>query len=504
MAGLFVSSKSQATRHGVYAIRKTSPAVVKATGFGTAAIVEKFSWGPSQTLTSPTSVADLLLTIAPPGMTRTDPGYMAVTNKAFPFLKYVRVLGSTAIKAFATINKTGPTALIVVTLKYEGTEGNAVVITIGAASDGDANHFNITATVTGASGTTTDLIENYNVSGTGADSSLSTTDLAKLRLIGAVTKSSAGLPILGSTTCTGGTNGTIDATTYVGTIGTGDKGLAKLEGSKAIDHVFFGDPGNSLRAAANAGMKAHVDARTDRIGYINGDSGMTAAAAQTDVANYRSRNLMYCDPYVYVFDDVTGAKTLVTSASFAGAISSQLSPSTSIAWKNAEAVAILGGIVDLEADRGDASATNTAAGISTFMREEEGGYTIEAAVVTIAPSSPADADHTSTRMGIYIARSVTKSLRPLIDAPNVPANQQDGVDAITTFMEVLKGNAGRDPNHTPHVIDYAIGDLGNENPDVEIAAGDYSIPLASTFSSGMKRIFLVFDGSPFVKIRTAT
>lgn len=499
--GLFVSSKAQATRHGVYAIRKTSPATIRPTGFGTAAIVEQFSWGPIQTLTSPTSRADLLSTIAPPGMTRTTPGYMAVTNKAFPFLKFVRALGSSSVKASAIINKTGPAALITVVLKYEGTEGNAVIITIGAASDGDANHFNITATVTGASGTTTDLIENFNVSGTGADTTLSETDLATLRLIGAVTKSSAGVPILGSTTCTGGANGTVDATTYVGTAGSGDKGLAKLEGSKGIDHVFFGDPGNSLRAAANAGLKAHVDLMSDRCGYMNGDSGMSASDAQTDVANYRSRNVVYCDPWAYVFDDVTGAKRLVPTGSFAGSLASQLSPSTPIAWKSPEVIAMLDGIVDLEADRGDASATNTDAGISTFIREEDGGFTIEAAVVTIAPTSPADKDHTTTRMGIYIARSVTKSLRPSVDAPNVPVNQQDCVDATTVFMEGLKGNAGRDPNHTPHVLDYDIGDLSAENPDADIAAGDFSIPLNAKFSTGMGRIFLVFNGGPQVQVK---
>lgn len=502
--GLFVSSKSQATRHGVYAIRKTSPAVVKATGFGTAAIVEQFPWGPSQTLTSPTSKADLLNTIAPPGMTRTGAGYMAVTNKAFPFIKYVRVLGDTAVKASAVILTGAAAPLITVELKYEGDEGNAVIITIAAASDGDANHFNITATVTGASGETTDFIANYNVSGTGDDSELSTRDLATLRLIGSITKESSGVPALGSTTCSGGTNGTIDASTYVGTSGTNDAGLAKLEGSKGIDHVFFGDPGNSLRAAANNGMKQHVDLMSDRCGYINGDSGMTATDAQTDVANYRSRNVVYCDPWCYVFDDVTGAKRLVTTASFAGSLASQLSPSTSIAWKGPEPIAMLGGIVDLEADRGDACSTNTDAGISTFIREEDGGFTLEAAVVTIAPSVPADKDHTTTRMGIYIARSITKSLRSSVDAPNVPVNQQDCVDATTTFMEVLKGNAGRDPNHTPHVLDYGIGDLGAENPDVELSSGDFSIPLDAKLSTGMARIFLLFNGSPFVVVRATS
>jgi phage tail sheath protein FI len=491
--GLFVSSKASATRHGVYAIEKTPPAVIAATGFGTAAMVEQLPWGPSQVLTSPTSKAELLLTIAPPGMTRTGSGYLSVIRKGFPFLKFVRVLGSTAVTASAAINKTGPTLLFTVALKYPGTEGNAVVITTSAASDGDANHFNITASVTGASGTTTDLIENYNLSGTGADTALTTADLAKLRLIGSITKSSSGVPILGSTTCTGGTNGTIDATTYVGTQGANDKGVAKLEGSKGIDHFFCGDPGNSIRAAVNAGFKSHADYMSDRCAYLNGNSANTATQAQTDVANYRSQRVVYCDPWVYLYDDVTGAKTLVTSAAFAASVASQLSPSTKIAWKSDEVISMLGGIVDLEADRGEATSTNTTAGIATFIREEDGGFTIEADPVTIAPTTPAKKSHTRTRMGHYIARSITKSLRSSVDAPNVPVNQQDCVDAVTTFMEVLKGNAGRDPNHTPHVLDYGIGDLDAENPQASKDDGDFSIPLDVKTSSGMSRIFLSFN-----------
>ena len=70
---------------------------------------------------------------------------------------------------------------------------------VTAASDGDANHFNLEATVTGASGTTTDLIENVNVSGVGADALPTQTQLDQLLLIGSVTKSSAGVPILAGT-----------------------------------------------------------------------------------------------------------------------------------------------------------------------------------------------------------------------------------------------------------------------------------------------------------------
>lgn len=498
--GLFVTSTAQATRHDVYAFEKTPPAVIKATGFGTAALVEQQSWGPSQTLTSPSRMGEMLNQVAPPGMNRTNSGYLAAIRKAFPFLKYVRVLGSTAVIASVTVNKTGPTALFIVALKYAGVAGNSVTVTTSAASDGDANHFNLTVAVTGASGTTTDFIANLNLSGVGADVLPTQTQLDQLLLVGTVTKSASGLPIIGSSSCTGGTDGTIDATTYVGTQSANDKGASKLESSKGIDHFFCGDPGNTIRAAVNAGFKSHADFMSDRCAYLNGNSGQTATAAQTDVASYRSQRVVYCDPWAYIYDDTDGTKRLVPTASFAGSVASQLSPSTSIAWKNDEVIALLGGIVDLEADRGDAASTNTTAGIATFIREEDGGFTIEAGVVTIAPTTPAKADHMRTRIGHYIARSIKKSLRGSVDAPNVPVNQQDCIDATVAFMEVLKGNAGRDPNHTPHVLDYAIGDLGSTNPQASLDSGDFGIPLDAKTSTGMSRIFLNFNYGPTVQV----
>lgn len=498
--GLFVTSKAAATRHDVYAIEKTPPAVIKATGTNVAVLVEQQSWGPSQSLVAPTRMGAMLNMIAPPGMNRTNSGYLAAIRKGFPFLRFVRVLGSTAAAASATINKTGPTALIVVTLKYPGTEGNSVICTTSAASDGDSNHFNLTVSVTGPSGTTTDLIANINVSGVGTDSLPTQAQLDQLLLVGSVTKSSSGVPIIGSTTCTGGTNGTIDATSYVGTAGSNNQGLAKLESARDIDHFFCGDPGNSLRAAVNAGVVAHAALMSDRVGYINGNSGQTASAAQTDVASYRSQRVVYCDPWVYIYDDTDGTKRLVPSASFAGAVAAQTSPSTPIAWKDPEIGDMLAGIVDLEAERGEAAATNTAAGIATFIREEEGGFRIEADVVTIAPSQPSKALLTRTRMGHYIARSIKRSIRSSVDAPNTPENQQDILDAVVAFMEVLKANKGRDANHTPHVLDYSLDDPFAANPQNEVDAGDYQIPLNAKTSRGMARIFLNLNYGETVNI----
>lgn len=500
---LFITSKSQARRHGVYAFEKPAPLVITPTGTGVAALVEQQSWGPAGVVTQAPSFAALLNMIAPPGMNRTNPGYMAATGKAFPTFKFVRVLGSAAVVASVDIPESGaePDDIIRVTAKYAGTEGNAITITISAATDGDANHVNITASVAGDSGSYEETIANFNASGVGAPTPLSQAEKNALVLVGDVTVLTAGVPEAGSYSLTSGANGTIDAARYVGTAGTGNHGVARFEGDKTIDHIFTGDPGNSLRAGVNAGLVAHANSMGDRVAYLNGPSGNTAAQAQSDVANYRSQRAVYCDPWCFSYDDVDGTKRLVTTASFAASVASQLSPSTSIAWKDPIVGDMLRGIVDLEADRGDLAAANTAAGIATFIAEEGGGFRIEAGVTTIAPQAPARKNLTRTRMGHYMARSIKESVRSSVDAPNVRENQQDIIDAITAFMEQLKrASASSRVNFEPHVIDYRIEDISASNSSSDIAAGDFNVDLSAQESSSMERIFINLNHGETVQI----
>lgn len=495
---LFITSTSTANRHAAYAIERAAPAVVKATGTFVAAIVEQFPWGPVGSLIKPGSISERLYTLAPNGMTRTGPGYLAQAAKGWPALYAVRVLGPTAATATATLTQSAA-AKVGVAGKYPGVGANSFIATVSAPSDGVTGHFNLDVSVTGATGTTTDSFRNLNVSGTGSD--VLPTSYTNTRLVGAVTKTAAGTPDFGTYVFTGGTDGTITSAEYVGTQGTGDKGLSLLEGDATIRHVFTGDPGNTLRSAVNSGITTHVTYMGERCGYLNGPSGQALSAAQTDVASYRSKRIVYVDPWCYILDDTTGAKQLVPSAPFAASVAAQLSPSTSIAWKNAEVVAgMLGGIVDIEADRGQGAGSNTDAGICTLIREQNGGFSFEAGVVTYAPTDPTVKRHTRTRMGDYIAYSITQSWRGFVDGPNVPANQQALVSSVDGFMDPLKRAANTDPNHTPHVLDYSISNLAAANAQTDIDNGDYTVPLNAKFSAGQERIFLSFSFGESVKI----
>lgn len=497
---LFVTSTSSVSRHGVFAIERIPPTSITPSGTGVACILGQFPWGPGgatngATIYQPSSLADFRKVFAPPGFTRTGSAYLQTLAFAFPTIYGYRVIGPTAVAASATLSSVTPTQICTVTLKYPGTSGNSVTVTVAAADDADANHFNLTVTITSTSGTTSDVIKNVNFSGTGSDS---TFDLTNSVLIGSITKLASGRPINASTTCSSGTDGTIDATTYVGTAGSGDKGYAKLETNLNIRHVFHDDPGNTIRAAVNAGAKAHAAYMRDRVAYINGNSGLSAASTQTDVASYRDGNTVYCDPWCNVYDDTDGTKRLIPPNAAVASLSSQLSPSTSPAWKDSSARRMLGAIVDLESDRGDSSGTNTLLGITTIIPFASGGFCLEAAKVTDLTSGKTNL--TRTAMGIYIASSVKNSLASNVDAPNVPLNQQDIVSAVTDFLSGLKANKDIDPNNSPYILDYSITPVATSNSQSSLDQGNFIVEANVKLGSSMERIFFSVQYGETVRV----
>jgi len=497
---LFITSESAATRHAVYAIERTPPATIVAAGATVVAMVEQFPWGPDGEVYTTGGVKDFIDTFAPGGMTRTGAGYMSVIGKAWPILKIVRVVGTGAAAATASLPDAVPAQIISVTAKYKGTAGNAITWTVSNATDGVSQHFNLTLSVTSASGTTTDLFQNLNYSGTGSDS---TPDFTNMKLTGAITKLLAGRPINGTGTLGTGSDGAVTSPNYVGTQGAADKGIALLEGDKTIDLVLTADPGNSLRAAVNAGLAAHADFMTDRIAFINGPSGQTSAQAITDVASYRSFRVCYIDVWAYQRNDTDGTEQLVPSAPFAASAAANLSPSTSFSWKSVTVQRLLSSITRLEAARGDQAYTNEQAGICTLQQEDLGGFTFEAAVLTGAPTNPAKRKFKRTRMAHYIAKAVKVSLREYVDSPNVDFNQQDEINAVFEFLSTLKGHVKVDPNNLPHIVDFQIPTISDFNAQADLDNGLFTIPANVKVSSDQEKIFFSMQIGETVNVTTS-
>jgi hypothetical protein len=491
---IWISSPTAARRHAAYAIERTPSAVVQAIGTGVAAIVAQLPWGPdSSKVTTPSGPKDLIYTFAPPGMDHTGSGYLSIIGKGWPTLKVVRALGPAATQASTPLGN-----VVTVLGKYNGAAGNSLVGTVSNAGDGNGNHFRLTVQIVGPSGSTSEVFDNLDYSGTAVDSKPS---FSNSYLVGAILKNNSGRPQNGTYTFSGGSDGIPSALSYNGTAGTGNMGIAALEGDSGVRHVFVDDPGAPLRPAVNAALVQHVQAMGDRCAYLTGNQGQALADVATDVGNYRSARVVYVDPWVYVLDDAAGAAHLVPAASFAASVAAQLSPSTSIAWKDPEVLAMLSGIHDLEFDRGNGAADNSDHGVATIIREENGGFSIEAGVLTVAPLDPARRNHTRTRMGDYAAVSMVRSSRSFIDAPNVPSNQQAVVTMVQTFMERLTAAQKSDPNHTPHCLAYAIPPLSEFNAQGDLDAGQLTVPVDMKTSSGIEKLFfsVLFGESVQVK-----
>lgn len=499
---LFVTSVASVQRHMVFAIERKPPVTLRAQGTSCVAVVGQFPWGPTESVYEPSGIGDAINTFAPPGFDRTLSGYLGITGKGFPQLKIVGVRSPTAVAASAVLETTGgsPTAVCTVHAKYAAIAGNSIVATTSDADDADPNHFNLTVSITGASGTTTEVIKNINFSGTGPDS---TFDLSQSNLLSSITRTASGLVARTATTFTSGTSPAVVSSDYVGTSGTGDKGLSLLEGYKDVRHVAVDDCGNSLRAAVNAGLVAHAEFCGDRIAFLNGNSGQAASAAQSDAATFSSKQTIYVDPWYNKADDIDGTLRLVGGSILAASVAAQTSPSTSIAWKDPSQRALLRDVVSLEANRGDQAGTNTEAGVVTIIPEETGGFSFESAHVTSYPADPDTGDLTRTRMAIYIVTAFTAAARPMIDAPNVETNQDALVMALSSFLDGLQRAAKSDPNHTPHILGYTIGDPASVNTDDQEAAGIYFLPADVKTSPAMEKIGLSLSIGPTVKLSAA-
>ncbi len=490
--GLFILSTSTATQHGVYAIKRTPTTQIRASGTGRLALVGSFLWGPTDQIIQPASIAELKQLVAPAGFTRTGYAYLLLLCMAFPDIVCVRVVGSSASKASKNLSDANPTNIAAITAKYVGTGINSASIVVSDATDADANHFNLTVTASSASGSTVDRIENINFSAVGTVTTFTAADGEKLQLVAPPVRSVAGRPVNGTYTfSTAGTDGTINSAAYIGTASSGNIGIALCETDSNIRHVLCDYPGSGAIAAVNAGLVAHRVLMGDRFVYVNGIPAQTAAQVQADALLYQAAGTIYADPWAYMRDDVTQAEQLVPPAIFAAGLAAQLSPSTSFAWKASEVRTALGAITRLETARGMAAPTNTAAGISTLIKAPAGGWVFEAAVNTISPADKTQTEPTTTGMDIYIAKAFVASVYGSVDSPNVDVNREDLRLALGGFMDGLKRNKDKDPNHMPHVVDFDIPPADSINTPADYAAGDVYIPLSVQYSNGMHRIFLV-------------
>jgi hypothetical protein len=495
---IWQASVSSALGPGVYGVNAKPAASLPVEGTDVTCLCEQFPWGPTGVVYDPTDIADRILTFYPPGMSRLGAGALALQAKGWPDEREVRIFAATGTAAAScTISTAVPLALIHITLKYVGLAGNSAVATTSPASDGNALHFNVNVVVTGVTGTTTDVCPNVNVSGTLADY-LGADLAASWRLIGSITKTNAGSgPVMGSTTFTGGLEPAPAMADYVGTQGLGDKGLALTEGEDDISHIAFGNC-PFVTTGANLGMQQHVISLGRRMGWISGVAGQTAAAVQTDVALFRSDQIGYIDAQMVQTADQDGSLQTIPTAPLAMSVAAQLPPSSHISWRDSSVAGMMTSVTALEQSRGAQAFTLWKAGVTVLIKKRRGGFAFYMDPTSNAPVNPSQPSIADTRMGQYIITSAEDGFQSNVNGPNVPTTQLPMRAALTVFMNELVFNASKDPSHNPYVKSYSLDPDGPANPQGNLDAGDYAIPVNAKTDSGMIRIFVPLQYGPNV------
>ncbi|HEY2517092.1 MAG TPA: hypothetical protein VGI39_39740 [Polyangiaceae bacterium] len=496
--GLFQPAVLNSLGPGIYAVPVTPPPTLPAVGTQTACIVEQFPWGPSGTGPyDPSDPADLVFTFFPPGSNWDAAGPAAVLGKGWPDLRLLRVVAATGTAAATRgISSATPTLLVTATAKYVGTLGNSIVVLVAAAGNGVSTSFKATFTLTGTSGTTQEVCDNIDTTSANNLAASVKNFLAASRLIGGFTWAASGAASAGSSSFSGGLDGSVAATDYVGTLGTGDKGLALTEGEDDIDLIFFGNPG-SFTATANAGMQAHVIDRGDRIGFISGVQGQTSAQAITDVASFRADQLAYVDPWMKQISAQTGLLITIPAAPLAASICSQIVPSTHAAWRDPEITTdMMANVRDVEAVRGNQAKAERDAGIMTLCRKKGGGFLFYADVTTNSPVNTAQPDIATIRMNQYIAKSSVDGFQSNVYGPNVPATQTPMRASLQSFLDELLYNRDHDPQHHPYLKAASLGASEAANPQSSLDAGNFVIPVNGKTDSGMIRVFILENVSP--------
>ena len=489
MSSLFVTGPT--LLHGVFAQSVPPPSSIQAVGTGNSIILGQFPWGPSEALTYPGSFGSFGMMFNPPGFVRTNSAWLSVIRKAWPSLGAVRVTASSGeVSATLAISSVTPHVLLNLVAKYPGAAGNSLVGTVAPASDGNANHFNLTVSITSASGTTQELYPNIDCNTSVTSAFLNITNSTLIASYAQTTFT--GAPVVGLTNFSTGADGAVVAANYVGTPGANDQGMSLLEGDPTINFVFTDDSGNSLRATVLAGLSAHIQLLTDRMGCFYGPSGQTATAAQADVASYRSIQGMYVDPWFEIYDDTTGALQNVPGVSWAASVCAQIPASLSPAW--AQNAGLLSGMAMLEQNRGAFRAQNTASGIMTGIKTPSGNFKFEAGVNTSLVSGQNLV--TRTRMGIFIAESTVNAWQPYVDGPNVPFFQQDLINSLDQFLGQLRANQSINPAILNYIVNYAILPPASANTASSIAGGAYTVPATIQTGSDMSQIMLQMTFGP--------
>lgn len=353
-----------------------------------------------------------------------------------------------------------------------------------SASDGNAAHFDLVLNLaSAATGTTTERFPNLELPAAAIVPNVSTARLlGNFEIIGTPVAN----PDAATYSFSGGSDGAaVTHTDY-------NAALALFRLDPEIRVVTVDDCGDSIRAAVNGDLVAHVNATTDRLCVLHGSANNTLAQVLTDVQSYVSDRVIYCGVWVKVVDDA-GVAQLSPFATMIASALVNLQPQQSHAWWNEIATVYYGGIDSIyqpqfsTADDGTQGPC-TQAGVCLPIRLEDGTYAALHDRVTTSVVNKRYA--TTRRIKDFIAKSVKNALTPFVNGPNIRDAQEDIKLATDNFL------GSQIPAGRLTAVDPV--DIDSQNNATTQALGQFTFVMTGRCTTPMEQIFPMVNIGPGV------
>ncbi len=352
----------------------------------------------------------------------------------------VRAAADDAVAATITFNDTA-TPVLTVTASSVGAWGNGITATISDATDGDADHFNLTVKWRineSAQGGGTQVFTNLDISATGNDNlakRVSTDDAIYVT----VAKLVDGRPDnAADSALTTGSDGTIDDADFTGS----GRALDAAAAAPGVGHVHVASRSNSAMKTAIA---AKAGASTDRYWLVGPDDEtvtLTAAIAEAG-ALARSDALAYCYGHVKKLDPETANLIVVEPMDLMSnelaRLPVHLGPGTveSAAFHSgvAEFASILqGGLADADYDAA------FVAGIAALERDAQFGFMFRDGVNTFLQDGTDRYSIARRRQVWFLGQNLGQRAKNDINKPNTSDIRLFRTAAANAFLSDLMRN----------------------------------------------------------------
>jgi|SRR6266498_2297941 len=450
------------------------PAVTGATGYS---VYRTVSGG------TPSSVGKI--STAQAGLTLNDTGLAAsgaspTTNASGYAPSICNLLDASGV---AVLRLTGKYAGV---LLNSASRASAVV---SAATDAVANHFKLTVTITDAvTGLLTEVYDNLQTIATAILPDLtSSVLLSSASLINTpITR-----PLNGTYFFYDGSDGAAPtAADY-------NNGFNNLGTTSLVRFVGIDDCGDSIRAATNANLMAHVDAKGERMAGFQGNQGNALAAVLTDVASYRDDRAIYSGSWVNVNDDA-GTPQVSPFWSFIASAIANLEPQQSHAWWDDRVTTFYKGIASIPTtvNTSDDGVRDqcTQAGVCLPIRLDSGAY---AALHDRTTNLAVNRRFSVTRrIKDYLALSIRAGIPGFVNGPNTTDQQRALRNSIDDFLtrEVVRGRLVTPPASAavPNPVPYNI-DAKSQNSASSVAAGQFILVISGTTPAPMEQIIILMN-----------